>query len=109
MSVLSNQMVLDLQTWPNNRGFEHADSWWQFVRTQELNTQLDMLFGMALVDGSTRERLLRGDPDLFRQVGLPDDVQDWMVALPGESLEEFAESLSTVLFTGALHAYECDL
>lgn len=59
----------------------------------EERQKLDRLFGVALVDNRTCDRLLRFDDALLNEFNLCGDTQAWLRTFRAGSLNELAEAI----------------
>ena len=86
--------VMDVLPWPQGRGFNGADAWWDYVMNKEERKRLDNLMGLALLDEEVCDRLLhKRDETLLSAFGLSFETQAWLQALRATSLAELAEAI----------------
>lgn len=86
--------VMDVQPWPNGKGFTGGNEWWDYVMTKDERARLDNLMGLALLDAHVCDRLLKDrDESLMKAFGLSNQTQAWLRALKVSSLVELAQAI----------------
>lgn len=86
--------VMDVQPWPNGKGFTGSNEWWDYVMTKDERARLDNLMGLALLDAQVCDRLLKDrDESLMKAFGLSNQTQAWLRALKVTSLVEMAQAI----------------
>lgn len=86
--------VMDVQPWPNGKGFTGGNEWWEYVMTKDERARLDNLMGLALLDAHVCDRLLKDrDESLMKAFGLSHQTQAWLRALKVTSLVELAQAI----------------
>jgi hypothetical protein len=85
---------MDVQPWPNGKGFMGGNEWWDYVMTKDERARLDNLMGLALLDAQVCDRLLKDrDESLMKAFGLSNQTQAWLRALKVTSLVELAQAI----------------
>jgi hypothetical protein len=85
---------MDVLPWPQGHGFSGADTWWEFVMSQDERQRLDHLMGIALLDNDVCDRLVnQRDDSLLSAFGLSEDTQKWLGTIKADSLVELAQAI----------------
>ncbi len=94
MAIIDQAPVMDISPWPQGRGFEGAQMWWQDVMGRDEKQRLDNLMGIALLDADIRDRLVnKRDSSLLTAFGLSQDTQHWLQEIKAHSLAELAQAI----------------
>jgi len=93
MTIIEQTSGVDMSLWPDRRGFESADAWWDVMDRDE-KQRLDNLMGVALLDTEVRERLVnKRDKSLLTAYGLSQETQNWIREINATSLIELAQAI----------------
>lgn len=86
--------VMDVQPWPNGKGFTGGNEWWDYVMSKDERARLDNLMGLALLDAQVCDRLVKDrDESLLKAFGLSSQTQAWLRTLKVTSLVELAQAI----------------
>ncbi|HEX3050085.1 MAG TPA: hypothetical protein VHP83_05470 [Aggregatilineaceae bacterium] len=87
-------LVMDVLPWPYGHGFTGADTWWEYVLSQEEKLRLDHLMGVALLDEDVCDRLVnKRDHSLLTAFGLSEETRNWLGTVKANSLIELAQAI----------------
>ena len=94
MSHNHTKPVMDVFPWPQGNGFNGSKAWWDYVLSKGEKQRLDNLMGLALLDESIQNRLLKErDSSLLAAFGLSDETQGWLRTVKATSLFELAQAI----------------
>jgi hypothetical protein len=93
MTLIEQTPGVDVSLWPDGRGFDSADAWWNLMDRDE-KQRLDNLMGIALLDTDVRDRLVnKRDKSLLTDFGLSQETQNWIREINATSLIELAQAI----------------
>lgn len=94
MAMMDQAPIMDVSPWPEERGFEGANMWWNDLARSDEMKRLDYLMGVALLDETVRHRLVKErDASLLTAFGLSDETQSWLREIQATTLAELAQAI----------------
>ena len=94
MSHVEPTLIMDVLPWPQGRGFNGANSWWDYVLSKDEAKKLNELLGTALLDADFCQRLLSGtDESILSKFEFSTQMREWLLNIHASTLQELAEAL----------------
>lgn len=90
----SQSMVVDLSPFPNGKGFQGGQDWWDYVLSKDEQKRVDQLLGIALLDQTVCDRLVdERDESLLNAFGLSEGTIQWFQRVNASTLQDLAEAV----------------
>lgn len=90
----SQSMVVDLTPFPNGKGFQGGQDWWDYVLSKDEQKRVDQLLGIALLDPTVCNRLVdERDESLLNAFELSEGTKQWFRKVNANTLYDLAEAV----------------